>query len=306
MGKNLYENFSQAKKVLDEADEILGYALSKKMFEGPLEELSQTQFTQPALLTASIMAWEVLKNLYGPSLLENIVCTAGHSVGEYAALVAARFLTFPEALRLVHCRAIEMQKASPYDAQHQPLGGMCAVLGMELPKLQNILEEEFRNQPKRCAIANDNCLGQVVLTGLLADVDIVREKALVSGAKRGIFLPVSGPFHSPWMLAVADVLTEKMQSLTIKNGKFPVFSNVTAAPVIQGEKVKNLLPQQVTHTVRWRASMANMAEQGVTLWLELGSGQVLSGLAKRCLGDSTTQAAQTAEDVRGLENFLKN
>lgn len=301
MGKSLYKTCPEARSVLLKAQSILGYPLKDILFEGPAERLNQTCFAQPALFVVSVMALAVLRARH-PSLSPD--CVAGHSVGEYAALVAAGTLSFEDALALLMTRSRTMQSASPTDAAGQPIGAMCALLGANLETLNEHLRTIYHGHPERCALANDNCPGQVVLTGLRSDVEQVRDWALQQGARKGVMLPVSGPFHSVWMRPAEEALRAQLVGIPFQDAHPFLISNVTAQAVTSGAFLRDLLPHQVTSSVRWRESMKTMADLGIDTFIEVGAGQVLTGLAKRCIPEARFFSVQTAEDVNALPDDL--
>jgi [acyl-carrier-protein] S-malonyltransferase len=292
MAKCVYDEFSR--EIADKANEILGYDLSEIMFCGPAEILNKTQYCQPAILTANVMIWDafVRRNGVVPS------CVAGHSVGEYAAFVASGAMSFEVALHLIKIRAEAMDKASPKDASGEPAGAMCAILGADKDVVARAIREYFDEEgsvntggedgqgqggeDKRCSIANYNCPGQVVITGLYEDVVAVREVAIGLGAKKGIMLPVSGPFHSKWMQTAAEHLRRAASSVQIFVPKIPIISNVTARPILTPEEIRGLIPIQVTSPVLWEDSIATMVDMGVCTFIEIGNGNVLTGISKRC------------------------
>lgn len=299
MGRSVYEAFPEAREVLARADDLLGYRLSTLMFEGPVERLNTTRFTQPALFVTSVMILKAWEALY-PQARAQIACVAGHSVGEYAALVAAQVLPFEEALALLSTRAEAMEKACPVAEDGQPLGAMCAILGGDLEALIKHLQGY---DPKRCALANDNCPGQVVITGQREDVETVRDWAVEQGARKGVMLAVSGPFHSAWMAPAETALRTESEGKTFATATVPLISNVTSEAVTEPEVIKALLPRQVVSPVRWRQSLATMQALDAKTFIEMGCGQVLTGLAKRTV-EGQFLSLQTAEDLRAFADAL--
>jgi [acyl-carrier-protein] S-malonyltransferase len=250
------------------------------------------------------MIFEALKAQLGPSLFPVTACAAGHSVGEYAALVAAGALPFQHALLCVQARSQSMQKSIP----SEPATGMYAILGLDSSQVQNLIQTFFEEQPLRCSLANDNSPGQVIVTGQEDDLTFFAQKAIEKGAVKALKLPVSGPFHSPWMIPASKLLDDFLQSYTFSDTLFPVISNVTAQPLTQGLQLKSLLPQQVYSAVLWKQSVETMAAMGVTKWLELGSGKVLTGLIKRCLKkeseDSSILSLQETNDFEKVKDLF--
>lgn len=261
MGKDL------AEKYLDEANEILGFDLKKLCFEGPEEELKKTEITQPAILTVSVAAFESLrqKNAGQPAAV------AGHSLGEYSALVAASALSFKDAVKIVHLRGKFMQEAVPLGE-----GAMAAILGVGNEKIEEVCAQTGNVWP-----ANFNSPGQVVISGKKASVEAAGEKLKEAGAKRVIPLAVSAPFHCPLMQPAADKLAAQLDKITIKDALIPVYANVTASPVTSGAEIKQLLIKQVTAPVLWEDLINNMIADGVSQFIEVGPGKVLAGLIKK-------------------------
>lgn len=303
MGRWVYEHSEPARQVGDKVNDILNTSFIDLMFSGPEELLNSTRNTQLAIFTTSLMTLAALEHAWPD--FPSVQVVAGHSVGEYAALVAANILSLEDALGLLKARAEAMEQAVPQSADHQPLGGMCALLGIDLQKTQEILEKSAKNSEKGvenpekwCCIANDNCPGQVVISGTLEGVEAVRAQALEAGAKRGVMLTVSGPFHSPWMQPAEEVLRERVKNFCFRPGRFSVVANTTAQPVTNPDDWKTLLPRQVTHTVRWRETMTHIASTGVGTYVEVGNGAVLSGLGKRCCPEGSFLSAQSLlEDI---------
>jgi [acyl-carrier-protein] S-malonyltransferase len=261
--------------VIAEADEALGFALSSLMNEGPTETLTLTENAQPALLTVSIAVWRVLE-ARGLAPAVPVTHMAGHSLGEFSALTAAGVLSFSDAVRLVRLRGQAMQSAVPVGE-----GGMAAVLGLDMDVIAAITRTVATETGAVCVAANDNAPGQVVISGALAAVELAAEQARTLGAKRVLALPVSAPFHSPMMAPAADRLREALAATGLNAPSVPVIANVTAGAVTDPERLRTLLVEQVTAPVRWRESMMHAADAGVTQLLEVGSGKVLSGLARR-------------------------
>lgn len=278
MGKDLAGAFASARAVFDEVDDALHQKLSVLMFEGPEAELTLTANAQPALMAVSLAALRVLEAEAGLDLVRDAAFVAGHSLGEYSALAASGAFTIADAARLLRRRGEAMQKAvAPGD------GAMAALLGLDY-ETGVVVAGEAQKQAGGgavCAVANDNGGGQVVVSGTKAAVEHAIAIAKTKGARRAILLPVSAPFHCALMQPAADVMAEALAAVEIKPPKVPLVANVTAAPVTDPAVIRKLLVTQVTDTVRWRESVLFMAAQGVTLFIELGSGKVLTGLLKR-------------------------
>ena len=269
MGKELFENFSMAKQVFEEADDALGLSLSALCFNGPEEALKLTENTQPAVLTTSIAVLKVLQSEKGmvPQL------TAGHSLGEYTALVASGALTFAEAVKIVRLRGKFMQEAVPLGE-----GAMAAVLGMERGQIEKICEEVSSGEV--LTPANFNCPGQIVIAGHMKAVHRAMERVKQEG-KKAILLPVSAPFHSPLMKPAGERLERALEEISVSDLKIPVVTNVEAEANSSKDRVRGLLIAQVSSPVRWEESMRKMSEKGVEMVLEIGPGKVLSGLMKK-------------------------
>lgn len=306
MGYEIYQEFSSARIVAQKVDDLLGYSLSDLMFYGPDEDLRKTRFAQLAIFTTSLMILSVIEDYFDKDLSEIVSYAAGHSVGEYAALVAAQILSLEDSIDLLKARAQAMDEASPRSADGQPLGGMCAILGLEKGQVMRIIDEEVGTNSRLCSLANDNCPGQIVVTGTREGVERVRERALREGAKRGVMLAVSGPFHSCWMKPAEAVLCEKIANVSLQQGRFPVVSNVTAQPILNVDEWKDLLPRQVTHPVRWRETMEGLTRRGIHTFWEIGHGQVLSQLGRRCSSTSTFVSLQSPDDIRQVGYILSS
>ena len=269
MGKELFENFSVAKQIFQEADDTLHFSVSALCFKGPEDALKLTENTQPAILTTSIGALKVLEAERGmtPQF------TAGHSLGEYSALVASGALAFSEAVRTVRLRGKFMQEAVPVGE-----GAMAAVLGMEREQIEKLCEEVSSGEV--LAPANFNCPGQIVIAGHSKAVERVIERVKQEG-KKAVLLPVSAPFHSPLMKPAGERLEKALEQISVSDLKIPVVTNVEAEVNTSKDRVKGLLVAQVSSPVRWEESMRKMIEKGVEQVLEIGPGKVLSGLMKR-------------------------
>ncbi len=297
MGKDLAERFSAARGIFSEADDSLGFALSRVIFEGPDEELKKTALTQPAIMTASIAALTVLKREYG--LAGNPDFVAGHSLGEYTALVAAGVLSFADAVRLVHIRGALMQDAAP-----EGTGAMAAIIGLDDEAVSRICEEIAPD--RECQPANFNAPGQVVVSGLVGAVQKFIETAKSRGAKKAILLNVSAPFHSALMRSVADRLAAEFEKCSWSDASIPVAANVSALPVSSVSDIRKSLYEQTYSPVLWSKSVEYMADKGVSLFAEIGPGTVLSGLVKRCRKGLTTMSACDPESLEEVSHVLRN
>lgn len=269
MGKEFRDHFRVAREVFEEANDALHFSISSLCFEGPEEALRSTENTQPAILTTSIAALRVLQSEKGmsPQL------AAGHSLGEYSALVASEALTFSDAVQIVRLRGRFMQEAVPLGE-----GAMAAILGMERQQIDELCEEVSSGEV--LSPANFNCPGQIVIAGHSKAVQRAIEKVKQNG-KKAVLLPVSAPFHSPLMKRAGSRLGKVFEEISVKDLKVPVVTNVEAEINTSKERVKQLLVDQVTSPVRWEESMRKMFKEGIEQVLEIGPGKVLSGLVKR-------------------------
>ncbi|MCJ2021580.1 ACP S-malonyltransferase [Methylobacterium sp. E-065] len=294
MARDLAAAFPQAKAVLDEVDAALGQNLSRLMFEGPAEELTLTTNAQPALMAASLAVLRVLEAERGLDLTRDVACVAGHSLGEYAALAAAGSLTIADAAKLLRLRGAAMQEAVA-----PGVGAMAALIGTDLEATRALAEAAAREAGGGavCDVANDNGGGQVVLSGDRAAVERAIGLAAGRGIKRAVLLNVSAPFHCRLMAPAAEAMARALAAVTLNAPRVTLYANVTAAPVAEPEAIRKALVQQVTGTVRWRESIAAMAEAGVDEFYELGAGKVLTGLVKRIAPQATATAIGTPTDV---------
>jgi [acyl-carrier-protein] S-malonyltransferase len=269
MGKELFENLGVAKQIFQEADDTLHFSISAVCFKGPEEALKLTENTQPAVLTTSIAALRVLQMEKG--MIPQF--TAGHSLGEYSALVASGALAFSEAVKIVRLRGKFMQEAVPVGE-----GAMAAVLGMERDQIEKLCEEVSSGEV--LAPANFNCPGQIVIAGHSKAVERAVERVKQDG-KKALLLPVSAPFHSPLMRPAGERLEKALEEVSVGDVKIPVVTNVEAEINTSKDRVKGLLVAQVSSPVRWEESMRKVIEKGIEQVVEIGPGKVLSGLMKR-------------------------
>ncbi|KAA0684669.1 ACP S-malonyltransferase [Azospirillum brasilense] len=300
MGRELAEAFEVARLTFEEVDDALNQRLSRLMFEGPEADLTLTENAQPALMAVSVAVMRVLKEQGGLDLSKHAAFVAGHSLGEYSALCAAGAFTLADTARLLKLRGQAMQKAVPVGQ-----GAMAALLGAELEQAQAIAADAAKTpagQKEVCTVANDNSSGQVVISGHAEAIERAIVIAAERGLKRTVRLPVSAPFHCPLMQPAADAMAEALANVTINALAVPVVANVTASAVSDPNEIRRLLVEQVTGMVRWRESVLYMKEQGVDTLVELGSGKVLSGLAKRIDKELAGASVQGPADV---ESFLK-
>ena len=273
MGKDLAENFAEARAVFQEVDEALGEKLSDVMFNGPEDTLTLTANAQPALMAVSIAVVRVLE-AKGLDLKSKVAYVAGHSLGEYSALCAAGTFSLADTARLLRIRGNAMQAAVPVG-----VGAMAAIIGLEHADVVAVCEAAAATGP--CQIANDNGGGQIVISGEKAAVEKAAGLATEKGAKRAILLPVSAPFHSKLMAPAAEAMRAALATVAKSDPVVPLIANVRAAPVTDADEIAKLLVEQVTGQVRWRETVEWFAGNGVTTLYELGSGKVLTGLARR-------------------------
>jgi len=292
MGLDLYQNIDYAKEKYQQADEILGYKLSEICFNGPIETLKETRYTQPALFIHSTLLFDLIKDKINP------LATAGHSVGEYAALYAAGVLSFEDGLKLVSLRGQLM-----FQSGLEKPGTMFAVIGLEDEKVEEICKEITKNGNGDVVVpANYNSPGQLVVSG---SRDLLRNSAnkfKEAGAKMVKELVVSGAFHSPLLNSSSEKLAEAINSTKFENAKFPVYLNVTANPEQDAKLIQKALIQQLTSPVKWSQIMFNMYSSGIKSFVEVGAGNVLQGLLKRTLTEIEIFGVDTYEN---LKNFLK-
>jgi [acyl-carrier-protein] S-malonyltransferase len=299
MGRALAEAFPVASHVFEEVDDALKQKLSKLMFEGPESDLTLTENAQPALMAVSQAVLKVLETEGKWTLSAKARFVAGHSLGEYSALAAAGALSIPDAARLLKLRGQVMQKAVPVG-----IGAMAALLGLDLPQVQEIAAAAAKETGMVCSTANDNSPGQVVVSGHKEAVERAIALAAEKGAKRSVMLPVSAPFHCALMQPAADAMGEALEKATFNVPAVPLIANVTAAPVSDPAQIRKLLSEQITGTVRWRESIETMKKEGVTRIFELGSGKVLAGLVKRIDREIEASAAGTPEDIEATLKAL--
>jgi len=270
MGRDLYENFSSAKAVFQQADEVLKFPLSRLCFDGPEDELQQTINAQPAILTVSFACLKAMQEIDGNRGLPSPIFLAGHSLGEYTALAVAGVLDFAATVCLARERGRLMHQAG----QERP-GGMAAIIGLD----ETLLAEVCRETDTR--IANINCPGQLVISGAVENLNQAAELAKSRGARRAIPLPVSGAFHTPLMQSAVDGMSEAIASLSFNTPLIPVVGNTTAQPLTTADLIKEELLRQLCNCVQWQRSIEYMIDNGVSTFIEIGPGKVLTGLIKR-------------------------
>jgi [acyl-carrier-protein] S-malonyltransferase len=303
MGKSLSDQFSAAREVFARVDAALGQNLTQLMFEGPEAELTLTANAQPALMAASIAALRVLETETGFKIAKQAAYVAGHSLGEFSALCAAGSLTLDDAARLLRLRGEAMQEAVPVGE-----GAMAAILGLEFGQVVKIATRAASDlylTGAICQTANDNGAGQVVISGTTAAVERAMELAKLAGAKRALPLPVSAPFHCALMQPAAMAMETALKDIKIRPPKPALVANVEASAVSDPEVIRSGLVAQVTGTVRWRESVAYMTAHGVTRFIELGAGKVLSGLIKRIAEGATAISIGAPADLAAFSASAK-
>jgi [acyl-carrier-protein] S-malonyltransferase len=291
MGRDLVEKFTVARDTFAQADEALGYSLSKLCFEGPVEQLKQTEFTQPAIFAVSMAAYRVLVSRgIQPQI------AAGHSLGEYTACAAAGVMSFADAIRALQSRGRFMQEAVP-----EGQGAMAAVLGLDADAVRGVCEAAAKETNEVVSPANLNSPEQVVISGSAAGVARASELAKEKGAKKVVPLQVSAPFHCALMQPAQDRLAEVLNGIKVDDPHFPIVSNVTADVTKKGNRERDLLIEQVTAPVRWVESMRCMMDRGASTFVEVGPGRVLSGLLRQI---DRAQRCVNVEDSASLEKTL--
>jgi [acyl-carrier-protein] S-malonyltransferase len=296
MGKSLVEAEPIAKETFQEADEFLGYPLSRFCWEGPAETLNDTQYTQPAILTHSIAVYRVMRSKF-PDYSASF--TAGHSVGEFGALVAAEAIGFREGLGLVKERGRLMREAGINNP-----GGMSAILGLGIEEVEAVLEQASHLGQLEVWVANDNCPGQVVISGEEAGLRNVDEQFSAAGAKKVVRLAVSIPSHSPLMAQVQDEFREILADTEISDPRIPIIGNVQATPLKSAEDIRVDLRDQLTSRVRWTETINFLTSMGVKNYFELGPGKVLSGLMRRIERTNTIHAIDAEHTFSVFQNLV--
>ena len=293
MGSEIYKNFNLVKNLFKEADDKLNYPISKLILEGPESELKLTKNTQPAILTISHSIFKLINEEFKIKI-ENVKYHAGHSLGEYSALLSAGSLKFSDAVYLVHERGKAMQEAVP-----EGQGAMLAVLGVPSKEVEDFLKK-IEIKEGECEIANDNSDSQIILSGNKKTIESVH-KLFKENKKKSMFLPVSAPFHSSLMKVAAEKMKEKIQNTYFKDPSIELVANVTAESVKTTKDIKNLLVNQIYSKVRWRESILYMIKNGVNEFIEIGPGKVLTGLVKRISGNVSVKSINTIEDIKNLK-----
>ncbi len=305
MGRDLAAAFAAARQVFEEVDEILKQKLSKLMFEGPAEDLTLTENTQPALMAISLAVLRVLESEGGFRLADKAVLVAGHSLGEYSALAAAGSFSVADAAALLRLRGQAMQRAVPAGT-----GAMAALIGVEMDDAVAICAEAAPVPDSETGArevvepANDNGGGQVVISGHKAAIERAIEVAKARGVRRAMLLPVSAPFHCALMAPVGDVMAEAFEKTAARAPSVPLIANVSAAKETDPARIQALLVEQVTATVRWRESVAAMTAMGVDSFVELGAGKVLAGLVRRIAPDAAAASASSPAEIEAVLKLL--
>jgi [acyl-carrier-protein] S-malonyltransferase len=294
MGKELYDQYAVAKKTFQEADEALGFSITEMCFNGPEEELRKTFNTQPAILTMSIACYRVLQE---QGLKPDIV--AGHSLGEYSALVAASVLNFSDAVRLVNKRGQFMQEAVPLGE-----GGMAAIMGLDRKQIVKICSEIEAKHGAVQAV-NLNCPGQVVIAGATKAVEAAIDALKQAGAKRAIPLPVSAPFHSSLMKPAAEKLAGELEKVSLADAVIPVVANVNGQILVKADEIKASLVKQAASPVLWEDCTAQIQNFGVTTFVEVGPGKVLTGFTKKISKEATTLNVEDSASLQKTLDYFK-
>lgn len=298
MGKALRDNHAAARAVFAEVDDAIGQKLSDLIWHGPETDLTLTENAQPALMAVSMAALRVLETEHGIQLALTAKFVSGHSLGEYSALAAAGTFSIGDTARLLKIRGKAMQAATPVG-----VGAMAALLGLDFATASLVAAEAAQGEV--CQAANDNSDGQVVVSGSKAAIDRAIEIAKAKGAKRAILLTVSAPFHCALMQPAADAMAKALSEVKMHAPSAPLVANVLASPITDPAIIRQKLVEQVTGTVRWRESVAYMAAHGVKVFVEIGAGKVLTGLAKKNAPEALAMACGTPEDIAAVAAHIK-
>ena len=297
MGSEFYNNFDLVKTIFTQADDKLNFPISKIILEGPTDLLQLTKNTQPAILTVSYSIFKVLKDEFDFDT-KLIKFLAGHSLGEYSALVSSESLNFEDALFLLNERGKAMQEAVPIGE-----GSMIAVLGLKIDEIKELLKNRMEGKDI-CEVANDNADGQVIISGKKTTVDEL-QKFLKDKKIKCIPLKVSAPFHCSLMRPAAESMSSKINSVKFKSPSFKIVNNVTANIEIDPDKIKKLLIEQIFSTVKWRESLIKMSKSGENTFIEIGPGKALTGMVKRTIKGANCFSINSIEDIKNLKNELK-
>ena len=296
MGQEFYKNFKVAKQIFQEADDKLNFKISKLILEGPEKDLKLTQNTQPAILTTSYAIFSVMKKEFNFNF-ENSKYFAGHSLGEYSALVSSDALKFEDAVTLVFERGKAMQEAVPIGE-----GGMLAVIGLTIPEIKRFIEQISVNGI--CEIANDNSEGQTIVSGDTKSIENLKN-ILIENKKRAIPLSVSAPFHCSLMKSAATKMQNKINLTNFNIPKYEIISNVTSSPEKDPKIIKELLIKQIYSSVKWRETIIHMSKNNVSNFFEIGPGKVLTGMIKRTLKNTNCFSINSIDDIKSIPNEFK-
>ena len=294
MGNELYKKFDLVKKVFREADSKLNYSISKIILDGPESDLKLTKNTQPAILTISYSIFKLITQEFKINLKKDFTFYAGHSLGEYSALVASGSLSFTDAVLLLHQRGKFMQEAVPNGK-----GSMIAVMGLDLEEINKFIKE-INSDKGICEVANDNSYSQIILSGDSSAIDEI-SKNLKNNKKKSIPLPVSAPFHCSLMKPAAKKMEKNIFETNFNNPTIQIVSNVTAKATTNSDDIKKLLVEQIFSKVRWRESIEYMIDNGVKEFIEIGPGKVLSGLVKRINDKVLSKSLNTIDEIQNLK-----
>ena len=294
MGNELYKKFDLVKKIFRQADDKLNYSISKIILDGPESDLKLTKNTQPAILTISYSIFKLITEEFNVDLKKDINFYAGHSLGEYSALVASGSLSFTDAVLLLHQRGKLMQEAVPSGK-----GSMIAVMGLDLNEINKFIEE-IKSDKGVCEVANDNSYSQIILSGDKSAIDEI-SKNLKNNKKKSIPLPVSAPFHCSLMKPAAKKMEKNIFETNFNNPRVQIVSNVTAQATKNSDVIKKLLVEQIFSKVRWRESIEYMINNGVKEFIEIGPGKVLSGLVKRVNDKVLSKSLNTLDEIQNLK-----
>lgn len=297
MGRDFADSFAEAKHVFEEVDDALGQKLSQIIFDGPESDLTLTANTQPAIMATSMAIFRVLEKQLGFDLQTRAQFVAGHSLGEYSALAAAGTFSLADTARLLRLRGEAMQAAVPVGK-----GAMAAILGLEIDAVSAIAERA--SSAGECEAANDNAPGQIVVSGTAQAVEQAVAYAKEAGARKAVILPVSAPFHCSLMAPAAEAMDKALSAVEMHGPAVPLIANVTAQSETDPAVIRELLVKQVTGRVRWRESVGNMRNAGVSKLLEVGTGKVLTGLARRIDREMEAMCVQSPADLDALAKWL--
>jgi [acyl-carrier-protein] S-malonyltransferase len=294
MGRDLYDNFSSAKDIFNLIDDSLNFKLSNIIFNGPFDELTKTENTQPALMAVSMAIISIIKNDFGKNISDLCSIIAGHSLGEYSALCAADAISISDTSKLLQIRGSSMAKCGN-DAK----GSMAAILGCDLSLVEKITAQ-ISSEGQVCQIANDNSVGQIIISGSEIAINEAISIAKESGVRKAIKLPVSGAFHSELMAESKDKMIDALKNISILEPKINFINNVDAIFLKNDDKIKNSLARQITGRVRWRETLLLMEKNNIEHIIEIGSGKVLTGLVSRTCKNIRTSSVQNIADIKNL------